>query len=146
MWQLLAVTAAGHLFHWDRRRRTCLLRADLAPLCAAEGDSAVLGVRLSDGGAPVVLLANCNALAYDRGLQCWLRVADGAHVLSDFASSLVANAGGASGEVAEMNAAATAAAEGWHPFPAAAVASTHRPTRRAGTTRSIGATKMARAV
>ena len=110
LWQLLAVTAAGHLFHWDLRRRTCLLRADLAPLCAAEGDSAVLGVRLSDGGAPVVLLANCNALAYDGGLQCWLRVADGAHVLSDFASSLVANAGGASGEVAEMNAAATAAA------------------------------------
>ena len=110
LWQLLAVTAAGHLYHWDLRRRACLLRADLAPLCAAEGNSAVLGVRLSDGGAPVVLLANRNALAYDGALQCWLRVADGAHVLSDFASSLVANAGGASGELAEMNAAATASA------------------------------------
>ena len=109
-WQLLLVTTAGHLYHWDLRQRACLLRADLAPLCAAEGDAAVLGVRLSDGGVPVVLLSNRNALAYNEALQCWLRVADGAHMLSDFASSLVANAGGASGELEEMNAAATASA------------------------------------
>ena len=108
LWRVLAVSALGKLFVWDVKTRKCALSADLATVCAAEGEVGVVAARLSSGGIPLVVLSNRHALAYSESMQCWVRVADGTHLLSDFSSSLVANAGGASGELAELNAAATA--------------------------------------
>ncbi|KAM7272396.1 hypothetical protein ACFE04_027059 [Oxalis oulophora] len=95
-WNLLLVTRKGSLYVWDLFNRNCLLQDSLSSLFTSDPNSSargagtikVISAKLSESGAPLVVLATRHAFLFDMSLRCWLRVADDCFPASNFASSL----------------------------------------------------------
>ena len=103
---LLAVTTEGKLWLWDLEKMKCRLRSDVAPVAVGEGSHKVKRVCLSRAGLPLVVLGSNRALVYDSKLEAWVRVADGSHLHSEFASGLSPSSGSGQGELGGLQAGA----------------------------------------
>ncbi|QDZ24548.1 protein HIRA [Chloropicon primus] len=92
---LLAVTTDGKLWCWDLEREVCKLQSDVVPVALGEGSYRVKLVRLSEKGLPLVVLDSNHALVYSSKFSTWVRVADGSHLYSEFASGITQLGGSA---------------------------------------------------
>eukprot|EP00887_Chlorella_sp_A99_P002134 scaffold21.g2134.t1 len=104
-WRLLALTTSGAVRLLDVGAMRALLTTSLVPLL--EGGSAVLDLRLSRSGLPIVTLSNAYAYTWSRDLESWLCVADDSCATSQFAPMLRL---GNPGELANLQADALRAA------------------------------------
>ncbi|KAL3690600.1 hypothetical protein R1sor_016909 [Riccia sorocarpa] len=82
-WKLLVLTGCGSLHIWDIRNSTSILLESVDTLLTsypnggAEGSQVkVVSARISEVGAPLVVLENHVVFLFHMDLRCWLRIAD----------------------------------------------------------------------
>ena len=85
-WRLLALTADGGVRVWDVATRRGVVATTLAPLLRGAVRGAPVDARLTASGAPLAVLADGTAAAFDGGLGSWLRVDGGAFPSSALAT------------------------------------------------------------
>ena len=85
-WRLLALTADGGVRVWDVAARRGVVATTLAPLLRGAVRGAPVDARLTASGAPLTVLADGTAAAFDGGLGAWLRVDDGSFPSSALAT------------------------------------------------------------
>ncbi|KAH8971705.1 hypothetical protein BDL97_02G157900 [Sphagnum fallax] len=119
-WRLLLVTKEGSLYLWDLQESKLLLHESLSPLLSpssvnenskSNGLLKVVSARLSQAGAPLVVLANQHAFLFHLNMHCWLRVADDGFPASNFVTTWPeVSAPAETGELALLQAGVTGAA------------------------------------
>ncbi|KAG6548535.1 hypothetical protein Mapa_010023 [Marchantia paleacea] len=82
-WSLLLLTGCGSLHMWDIRNSTSILLESVYALLSCypstpseAGQVRVVSARISEVGAPLVVLENHHAFLFHMDLKCWLRIAD----------------------------------------------------------------------
>ena len=132
-WQLMAVCADASVRLWDLQAERLLVRASLSALRSAEGEGwgsspgwrphveddrrvlrsghagAVVGARLTEGGSPLVMLADGSAYMLHLGLREWLCIVDPTFAASSYASMFSAGSAAPAGELS-----ATAPVSPWN--------------------------------
>ncbi|CAM6104964.1 unnamed protein product [Calypogeia fissa] len=82
-WKLLLLTCCGALQIWDLRSCVSILRESVSAILSStpkppfqDGDVRVISARISEAGAPLIVLENQHIFLFHMDLKCWVQVAD----------------------------------------------------------------------
>lgn len=81
-WKLLMLSCCGALQIWDLRSFVSVLRESVSailessPNAPQESEMRVISARISEAGAPLIVLENQHIFLFHMELKCWVQVAD----------------------------------------------------------------------